>query len=82
MDSAEWILIMSRYWEDINKKDIPNEDFECNPKGECWCKEIEFPKLRPNLSKEYLDMLNTDTCLSPDEVKRFQLPKSSPNTSE
>ena len=45
------------------KKDIPNEDFECNPNGECWCKEEEFPQLPASSSK--------DICYSPDEIKRF-----------
>ena len=43
------------------KKDIPNEDFECNPNGECWCKEEEFPPLPPS-----------DICYSPEEVNRFK----------
>ena len=44
-------------------KDIPNEDFECNPKGDCWCKEIEFPPL------SYSKFINSDICYSPREVK-------------
>jgi len=44
-------------------KDIPNEDFECNPDGECWCKEIEFPPL------PYSESINPDVCYSPREVK-------------
>ena len=47
-------------------KDIPNEDFECNPKGECWCKQEPLFKGLPNGSL-------SDTCYSPDEIKRFQL---------
>jgi len=44
-------------------KDIPNEDFECNPKGDCWCGEIEFPPL------PYSKSINSDICYSPREVK-------------
>ena len=46
------------------QKDIPNEDFECNPNGECWCKDEEFPPLPPS-----------DICYSPKEVNRFKAKK-------
>ena len=46
-------------------KDIPNEDFECNPKGDCWCKDIEFPPL-PNSGS-----INPDICYSPREINEI-----------
>ena len=43
------------------RKDIPNEDFECNPSGECWCKDEKFPPLP-----------SSDICFSPREIDRFK----------
>jgi len=48
-------------------KDIPNEDFECNPKGDCWCKDIEFPPL-PNSGS-----INPDICYSPREINEIMV---------
>jgi len=47
------------------KKDIPNEDFECNPNGECWCKEEEFPPIPDSYDKTQ--------CLSPEAVEQLRL---------
>jgi hypothetical protein len=44
------------------EKDIPNEDFECNPDGECWCKQIKFPAFTNN----------SDICFSPREVRMME----------
>jgi len=65
---------------EIKRKDIPNEDFECNPKGECWCMDEEFPQL-PSASKDICYSPNEiqEITLSQNEMKRFQLPKSTPN---
>ena len=42
-----------------------SEDFECNPKGECWCKEEEFPTIPDEYPK--------DECLSPEAVEQLRL---------
>ena len=43
-------------------KDIPNEDFECNPNGDCWCKEEEWKLPIPS---------NLELCYSPREIKKI-----------
>jgi hypothetical protein len=43
-------------------KDIPNEDFECNPTGSCWCKEEEYKLPIPD---------NSELCYSPREIKKI-----------
>ena len=45
-------------------KDIPNEDFECNPNGDCWCKEEEYKLPIPLLNENKI-------CYSPDEPKQL-----------
>ena len=45
-------------------KDIPNEDFECNPNGDCWCKEEEYKLPIPLLNENKI-------CYSPDELKQL-----------
>ena len=49
----------------MKDKDIPNVDFECNPKGDCWCKHEPLFEGLPNGSL-------SNTCYSPNEIKRFQ----------
>ena len=44
-------------------KDIPNVDFDCNPKGDCWCKEIEYE----------LPIPKRGICYSPREMKQLQI---------
>ena len=46
----------------MKAKAIPNEDFDCNPKGECWCKEEEVFKGLPE----------SDICYSPDEIQEIR----------
>jgi len=46
----------------IPKKDIPNEDFECIPDGECWCKQEPVFKGLPTSS----------ICYSPEEIERLK----------
>ena len=41
------------------------EIWECNPDGECWCKEEEFPTIPDSYDK--------DTCLSPEAVEQLRL---------
>ena len=41
------------------------EDFECNPKGECWCKEEKFPIIPDEYPK--------DQCLSPEAIEQLRL---------
>jgi hypothetical protein len=43
-------------------KDIPNEDFECNPNGDCWCKEEEW---KVHIPKTH------ERCFSPRELKNI-----------
>ena len=43
-------------------KDIPNEDFECNPNGDCWCKEEEWKLPIPTTHER---------CFSPRELKNI-----------
>jgi hypothetical protein len=45
-----------------DNKDIPNKDFECNPEGDCWCKEEEYKLPIPILEDNKL-------CYSPREIK-------------
>ncbi len=45
--------------------DNKNEDFECNPKGECWCKEEEFPPIPDSYDK--------DKCLSPEAIEQLRI---------
>ena len=45
-----------------SNKDIPNEDFDCNPNGDCWCKKEKFPPL-PHQS---------DICYSPREIAKIK----------
>ncbi len=42
-----------------------NEDFECNPKGECWCKEEEFPPIPDSYDKTQ--------CLSPEAIEQLRI---------
>ena len=50
----------------MKDKSIPGVDFPCEPEGDCWCKAEPIFKGLPNGSL-------SDTCYSPDEIKRFQL---------
>ena len=54
----------------MERKSIPGVDFECNPTGDCWCKEIRYTsqiKLPIPLSNEDED----NVCYSPEELKRL-----------
>ena len=44
---------------------LNEETFECNPKGECWCKEEEFPPIPDSYDKTQ--------CLSPEAVEQLRL---------
>ena len=44
-------------------KDIPNVDFDCEPQGDCWCKEIEYE----------LPIPKRGICYSPREMKQLQI---------
>ena len=56
-----WVYHMRKGIQSMfpKRKDIPNEDFECNPKGECWCMDEEFPQLPSG---------SNDICYSPNEI--------------
>ena len=47
----------------VHKKDIPNEDFDCNPNGDCWCKQESFPQL---------PIISRDKCLSPQQIQEIR----------
>ena len=50
------------------RKTLTDDDgnkFDCNPNGDCWCKNEPIFKGLPNGSL-------SDTCYSPKEIKRFQ----------
>jgi hypothetical protein len=40
------------------------EDFECNPQGDCWCKEEEYKLPIP-------DSRDNEICYSPREIKKI-----------
>ena len=40
------------------------EDFECNPQGDCWCKEEEYKLPIPNPG-------DNEICYSPREIKKI-----------
>ena len=40
------------------------EDFECNPQGDCWCKEEEYKLPIPNPR-------DNEICYSPREIKKI-----------
>jgi hypothetical protein len=65
MKDKDFINSPPKILSGIFKKDIPNEDFDCNPNGDCWCKNEPIFKGLPNGSL-------SDTCYSPKEIKRFQ----------
>ena len=44
-------------------KDIPNVDFDCEPQGDCWCKEIEYE----------LPIPKRGICYSTREMKQLQI---------
>ena len=55
-------------WSTTNKsKTIKhnNEDFECHPKGECWCKEEKFPPIPEQYDKTQ--------CLSPEAIEQLRV---------
>ena len=64
--NKNWVYYMQEGIRNMfsRKKDIPNEDFECIPDGECWCKQEEFPQLPASSSK--------DICYSPEEIERLK----------
>ena len=43
-------------------------EFECNPNGDCWCKEVEYT----SQIKLPIPLLNeNNVCHSPDELKKL-----------
>ena len=55
-------------WNTTNKSKtikLNNEDFECHPDGECWCKEEEFPPIPEQYDKTQ--------CLSPEAIEQLRL---------
>jgi len=57
-----WVYHMRKGLESMWKK---NEDFECHPKGECWCKEEEFPIIPEQYDKTQ--------CLSPEAIEQLRI---------
>ena len=57
-----WVYHMRKGLESMWKK---NEDFECHPKGECWCKEEEFPTIPEQYDKTQ--------CLSPEAIEQLRI---------
>ena len=57
-----WVYHMRKGLESMWKK---KEDFECHPKGECWCKEEEFPTIPDEYPK--------DQCLSPEAIEQLRV---------
>ena len=55
-DVYQWAMQQSIKYDDHN------EDFECNPNGDCWCKEEEWKLPIP---KTY------ERCFSPKELKNI-----------
>ena len=63
-----------RFTKSVNKmnpmnsmrKTITDEDgnkFDCNPNGNCWCKEESFPQL---------PIISRDKCLSPQQIQKIR----------
>ena len=57
-----WVYHMRKGLESMWKK---NEDFECHPNGECWCKEEKFPIIPDEYPK--------DQCLSPEAIEQLRV---------
>ena len=54
--------------EDFINKPAKRWDFECNPTGDCWCKEVEYT----SQIKLPIPLLNENkVCYSPDELKKL-----------
>lgn len=48
------------------RKTLIDEDgnkFDCNPNGDCWCKEESFPQL---------PIISRDKCLSPQQIQEIR----------
>jgi hypothetical protein len=52
----------------LKQKDIPNKDFDCNPKGDCWCRKKPFPQLPYSGSITFIGDA-PDICYSPKELE-------------
>ena len=57
-----WVYYMQEGIRNMFKK---NEDFECHPKGECWCKEEKFPTIPEQYDKTQ--------CLSPEAIEQLRI---------
>ena len=51
---------------------INEETFECNPKGECWCKE-EVDENGSSTFPPIPDSYDKTQCLSPEAVEQLRL---------
>ena len=43
--------------------DKDGNKFDCNPNGNCWCKEESFPQL---------PIISRDKCLSPQQIQKIR----------
>ena len=70
MDTTEAMEMSNRQRElrrmNSMRKTITDEDgnkFDCNPNGNCWCKEESFPQL---------PIISRDKCLSPQQIQKIR----------
>ena len=59
-----WVYHMRKGLESMWKWK-KKEDFECHPKGECWCKQEKFPTIP--------DSYDRNTCLSPEAIEQLRI---------
>ena len=48
------------------RKTLTDDDgnkFDCNPNGDCWCKQEKFPQL---------PIISRDKCLSPHQIEKLR----------
>ena len=64
-----WVYYMQEGIRNMWKK---KEDFECHPKGECWCKEEvdeQGKSTFPTIPEQY----DKTRCLSPEAIEQLRL---------